>query len=203
MDYTLGYLFKVRLHNPADVELLAKDILHPTCVIYESGVIFVAEEDSLSYLDVGKVVQLNPKALKKPRLQEELCKRGLLGRDDRVSVTEMRSMLSNWIKENPPASQKSNGLISLLEGVSALAFCANEDRSILYVSQRNNPTILKVTVTCTGTVLKADVEPFITISSKACCTGLAFNKETRDILVANSQDGGGIYMIDAASEDLV
>lgn len=201
VDYTLGSLFKVRLHNPADVELLAKDILHPTCVIYESGVIFVAEEDSLSYLDVGKVVQLNPKALKKPRLQEELCKRGLLGRDDRVSVTEMRSMLSNWIKENPPASQKSNGLISLLEGVSALAFCANEDRSILYVSQRNNPTILKVTVTCTGTVLKADVEPFITISSKACCTGLAFNKETRDILVANSQDDGGIYMIDAASED--
>ena len=90
VDYTLGSLFKVRLHNPADVELLAKDIFHPTCVIYEPGVIFVAEEDCLSYLDVGKVVQLNPKALKKPRLQEELCKRGLLDQDNRVSVTEMR-----------------------------------------------------------------------------------------------------------------
>jgi len=58
----------VRLHNPADVQVLARDILNPTCVIHESGVIFVAEKDSLSYLEVGNIVKLNPKALKKPRL---------------------------------------------------------------------------------------------------------------------------------------
>ena len=52
VDYSLGSLFQVRLHNPADVQVLARDILNPTCVIYESGVIFVTQEDSLSYLDV-------------------------------------------------------------------------------------------------------------------------------------------------------
>jgi hypothetical protein len=139
VDYTLGSLFQVRLHNPADVQVLARDILNPTCVIYESGVIFVAEEDSLSYLDVGNVVKLNPKALKKPRLQEELCKRGLLGQDERVSAAQMRSMLSDWIMENPPASPKRNGLNSLLDDLSPLALCSNEDRTILFVSQRNNP----------------------------------------------------------------
>lgn len=35
VDYTLGSLFQVRLHNPADVQVLARDILNPTCVIYE------------------------------------------------------------------------------------------------------------------------------------------------------------------------
>ena len=127
VDYSLGSLFQVRLHNPADVQVLARDILNPTCVIYESGVIFVAEEDSLSYLDVGNVVKLNPKALKKPRLQEELRKRSLLGQDERVSVAEIRSMLSERIMENPPASPKSNGLISLLNHLSPLALCSNED----------------------------------------------------------------------------
>ena len=111
--------------------------------------------------------------LKKPRLQEEL----LLGQDERVSVAEMRSMLSEWIMENPPASPKSNGLISLLDDLSPLALCSNEHRTILFVSQRNSPTILKVAVSCTGTVLKAESESFITISQKACCTGLAYNKQ--------------------------
>lgn len=200
VDYSLGSLFQVRLHNPADVQVLARDILNPTCVIYESSVIFVAEEDSLSYLDVGNVVKLNPKALKKPRLQEELRKRGLLGQDERVSVAEMRSMLSEWIMENPPASPKSNGLISLLDDLSPLALCSNEHRTILFVSQRNSPTFLKVAVSCTGTVLKAESESFITILRKACCTGLAYNKETRDILVANSENDGGIYIVDTAKE---
>lgn len=196
LDYTLGSLFQVRLHNPADVQVLARDILNPTWVIYESGVIFVAEEDSLSYLDVGNVVKLDPKALKKPRLQGELCKRGLLGQDERVSVAQMRSMLSDWIMENPPASPKRNGLISLLDDLSPWTLCSNEDRTILFVSQRNSPTILEVAVSCTGTVLKADSESFITITRKACCTGLAYNKETRDILVANSENDGGIYIVD-------
>lgn len=102
--------------------------------------------------------------------------------------------------ENPPASPKSNGLISLLDDLSPLALCSNEDRTILFVSQRNSPTILKVAVSCTGTVLKAESESFITISRKACCTALAYNKETRDILVANSENDGGIYIVDTAKE---
>ena len=102
--------------------------------------------------------------------------------------------------ENPPASPKSNGLISLLDDLSPLALCSNEDRTILFVSERNSPTILKVAVSCTGTVLKAESESFITISRKACCTALAYNKETRDILVANSENDGGIYIVDTAKE---
>ena len=149
---------------------------------------------------LGNVVKLNPKALKKPRLQEELPKRGLLGQDERVSVAEMRSMPSESIMENPPASPKSNGLISLLDDLSPLALCSNEDRAILFVSQRNSPTILKVAISYTGTVLKAESESFITISRKACCAGLAYNKETRDILVANSENDGGIYIVDTAKE---
>lgn len=112
----------------------------------------------------------------------------------------MRSMLSEWIMENPPASPKSNGLISLLDDLSPLALCSNEDRTILFVSQRNSPTILKVAVSCTGTVLKAESESFITISRKEYCTGLAYNKETRDILVANSENDGGLFIVDTAKE---
>lgn len=66
VDYTLGIMFKVKLHNPADVQIIPNDIVNPTCVIYKSGVIFVAEEGCISYLDVGNAVVLNPKALRKP-----------------------------------------------------------------------------------------------------------------------------------------
>ena len=31
VDYSLGSLFQVRLHKPADVQVLARDILNPTC----------------------------------------------------------------------------------------------------------------------------------------------------------------------------
>jgi len=109
-------------------------------------------------------------------------------------------MLSYWIKENPPASPKSNELISLLDDLSPLALCSNKDRTILFISQHNSATILKVAISCTGTVLKADSESFITISQKVCCTCLAYNKETRDISAANSENDGGIYMVDTATE---
>ena len=33
-DYTFGILFKVKLHNPADVQVLAKDVANPTKVAY-------------------------------------------------------------------------------------------------------------------------------------------------------------------------
>lgn len=47
-DYTLGIVFKVKLHNPADVQILAKDISNPTCIIYKAGVIYVAENGCIS-----------------------------------------------------------------------------------------------------------------------------------------------------------
>ena len=82
----LASFIYIKLHNPADVQVLAKDVANPTCIIYKSGVIFVAEESCLSYLDVGNVVALNPKALKKPRLQTELLKRQLLQPAEKATV---------------------------------------------------------------------------------------------------------------------
>lgn len=34
----------------------------------------------------------------------------------------------------------------------------------------------------------------------ACCTGLGYSEETRDLYVADSQDEGGIYMVDTAMQ---
>ena len=191
-DYTLGILFKVKLHNPADVQILAKDISNPTSVIYKAGVIYVAEKGCLSYLDVGNVVTLNPKALKKPRLQTELLKRQLLQPGEKVTVFQMRQRLSEWIKQNAPDMSRENGLKTLVDGISPLALTADEDGDLLYVSQRDSATILKVTLTFTGAQLKGHVERFIKMPRKACCTGFAYSKESCDLYVVNSQDDGGI-----------
>ena len=53
------------------------DLSSPTCVIYKSGVFFVAEKSCSSYLDVGNIVTLNPKAMKKTRLHKEVLNRHL------------------------------------------------------------------------------------------------------------------------------
>ena len=165
-DYTFGILFKVKLHDPADVQTVAKDFSSPTCVIYKSGVVFVAEKSCLSYLDVGDVVTLNPKAMKKKRLHKEVLNHNLLQPGERATVAQMRQLLSEWIEENSPDTSRENGLKILIDEISPLALAADNDRDEIYVSQRDSIVILKVTLTFTGTKLKGDVKPFITMPER-------------------------------------
>lgn len=107
-----------------------------------------------------------------------------------------------WIEANSnQLSLRSSGLSPLIDDISSLAVCAKDDRNTLFVSQRNSSTILKVAVSCNGVVLKATLESFVTIPDKGCCTGLVYNKETKDLIVAVSQNTGGIYFVDTRSEN--
>lgn len=200
VDFTAGSVVKARLHNPVDIQVLSRSMESPTSVLYKKGVVFVAEENAVLYLDVGNVVRLNPKVLRKPQLESELQKRGLLGPGERKPVAEMRSTLIRWLKANVPQTTRDDGFQSLLDGIRPLALTSNEERSVIFVSQRNSSTILKVTVTCTGACLCGNAEPFVTLPGMACCTGLGYSEETRDLYVADSQDEGGIYMVDTTME---
>ena len=113
----------------------------------------------------------------------------------------MRQRLSEWIKENTSDTSRENGLKNLIDEISPLALTADKERDLLYVSQRDSATILKVSLIFTGAQLKGVVEPFITMTRKACNTGLAYSKESCDLYVADSQDDAGIYMIDTAVEN--
>ena len=55
VDYTVGCLFKARLHNPVELELLVDELAKPTDVTYTKGVVYVAEESAGTYVDVGGV----------------------------------------------------------------------------------------------------------------------------------------------------
>ena len=125
---------------------MAKDLSSPKCVIYKSshGVVFVAEKSCLSYLDVGNVVTLNPKAMKKTRLHKEILNRHLLQPGERATVAQMRQLLSEWIEENSPDTSRENGLKILIDEISPLALAADDDRDMIYVSQRDSIEILKV-----------------------------------------------------------
>lgn len=112
----------------------------------------------------------------------------------------MRSTLIRWLKANVPQTTRDDGFQSLLDGIRPLALTSNEERSVIFVSQRNSSTILKVTVTCTGACLCGNAEPFVTLPGMACGTGLGYSEETRDLYVADSQDEGGIYMVDTSME---
>lgn len=83
---------KARLHNPVDIQVLSRSMESPTSVLYKKGVVFVAEENAVLYLDVGNVVRLNPKVLRKPQLESELQKRGLLGPGERKPVDQHLSV---------------------------------------------------------------------------------------------------------------
>ena len=110
----------------------------------------------------------------------------------------MRQLLSEWIEENSPDISRENGLKILIDEISPLALAADDDRDVIYVSQRDSIVILKVTLTFTGPKLKGDVKPFITMPRKACCAGLVYSKESHNLFVADSQDDGETYVIDTA-----
>ena len=119
-DFTAATLVKARLHNPVDVQVLSRTVTRPTCVHYKKGVVFVAEETAVLYLDVGNVVRLNPKVLRKAQLESELQKRKLIGGGDKLTVAEMRSKLTLWLKSNTPQTKRDDGLQPLLDGISRM-----------------------------------------------------------------------------------
>ena len=108
-DYTIG------------IQILSRDNVKPTCVIYSAGVIYIAEQSCVSYVDVGNATALNPKALKKARLRAELGQRKLLRPGEKATVAEMRQHLSDWIKDNVLDVSRENGVRTLIGEISPLA----------------------------------------------------------------------------------
>lgn len=114
-------------------------------------------------------------------MQAELQNRQILQPGEKATVAQMRQLLTEWVKANISDTSRQNGLRTLVEGISPLALTADEDCDLLYASQRDSSPILKITLIFTGAQLKGSVDPFITMHRKACCTGLAFSKESRDL----------------------
>ena len=78
----------------------------------------------------------------------------------------MRQLLSEWIEENSensPDTSRESGLKILIDKISPMTLAADDDRDLIYVSQRDSIVILKVTLTFTGAKLKGDVKPFTTM----------------------------------------
>ena len=82
VDYTDGSLFKARLHNPVELELLVDELAEPTGVTYMKIVVYLAEESAVTYVDVGGIVELKPSRMRKPQLVEELSKRWVLENEE-------------------------------------------------------------------------------------------------------------------------
>ena len=55
VDYTDGCLFKARLDNPVELELLVDELAKRTGVTYTKGVVYVAEECAVTFVDAGGV----------------------------------------------------------------------------------------------------------------------------------------------------
>ena len=78
-DDSSGTLIEVRLHYPADVKVLAKQLSSPSSVTYLDGVAYVAEKaaNCISYFDLDKKVKLNISKLSCAQLVMELEKRNM------------------------------------------------------------------------------------------------------------------------------
>ena len=99
VDYTDGCLFKARLHNPVELELLVDELAQLTGVTYMKSVVHVAEKSAVTYVDVGGVVKLKPSRMeKKNQLVEELSKRGLLENGQKLTVQMKGRLYCGWMK---------------------------------------------------------------------------------------------------------
>ena len=196
VDYTVGCLFKARLHNPVELERVTDGLAKPTGVVYMKGVVYVAEEAAVTYVDVGGVVKLKPSRMRKPQLVEELNKRGLLQTGEHLTVAQMKERLASWMNENIRNAGKMSDSQVLVDGLSPMALTSDEKTEVLFLSQRNSNVILKVTVKSNGLALQAQTEEFVSLPGSACVTGLAINNETNDLCVADSSPCGGIYVVD-------
>ena len=126
VDYTDGCLFKARLHNPVELELLVDEPAKPTGVTYMKGVVYVAKESAVTYVDVGGIVELKPSRMRKPQLVEELSKRGLLENEEKLTVAQMKGRLSLWMNENVRSTRKARASEILIDGLSPMALASDE-----------------------------------------------------------------------------
>ena len=126
VDYTDGCLFKARLHNPVGLELLVDEPAKPTGVTYMKGVVYVAKESAVTYIDVGGIVKLKPSRMRKPQLVEELSKRGLLENEEKLTVAQMKGRLSLWMNENVRSTRKARASEILIDGLSPMALVSDE-----------------------------------------------------------------------------
>lgn len=53
------------------------------------------------------MVRLNPKVMHKQQLESELQKRGLLEKNEKATVADMKSRLSRWVNENIPQTTQT------------------------------------------------------------------------------------------------
>ena len=67
LDYTDGCLFKASLHNPVELERLVDELAKPTDVTHMKGVVYVAEQSAVTYVDVKGIVELKPSRMRKPQ----------------------------------------------------------------------------------------------------------------------------------------
>ena len=159
VDYTDGCLFKARLHNPVELELLVDELAQPTGVTYMKSVVYVAEKSAVTYVDVGGVVKLKPSRMEKHQLVEELSKRGLLENGAKIdSSNEGASLL--WMNENLRRTGKARNSEILIDGLSPLALVSDEKIEGLFVSQRNSSVTLKQAVKSNGLALEAKQRTF-------------------------------------------
>ena len=174
------------MHNPVKLEHV-DGLVKPTGVTYMKGVVYVAKESAVTYVDLGGVVKLKPSRMRKPQLVSERSKRGLLETGVHLAVAQMKKRLTLWINKNVRNIGKMSAAQLLINDLSPMA---------LFLSQRNSGLILKVVVMTNGLSLQAQSENFVRLPGSACVTGLAINTETNDLCVADSSPSGGIYLVD-------
>ena len=184
------------MHNPVELERVVDGLVKPTGVTYMNGVVYVAEEYAVTYVDVGGVVKLKPSRMRKPQLVAELTKRKLLETGEHLTVVQMKERLTSWINNNARNTGKTSAAQLLMDDLSSMSLVSDEKTDGLFLSQRNSSMVLKVAVTTNGLALQAQSENFVRLPGSACVTGLAINSETNDPCVADSSPSGGIYLVD-------
>ena len=141
LHYTDGCLFKASLHNPVELERLVDELAKPTDVTYMKGVVYVAEQSAVTYVDVGGIVELKPRRMRKPQLVEELSKRGLLENGEKLTAAQMKGRLPLWMNENVRSTRKARASEILIDGLSLMALVSDGKIEGLFVSQRNSRVV--------------------------------------------------------------
>lgn len=132
VDCTDGCLFKARLHNPVELELLVDELAKPTGVTYTKGVVNVAEESAGTYVDVGGVEA----ETKKTPIGGEAKQERVIGEwEKKLTVSQMKGRLSLWMNENVRSIGKARASEILIDGLSPMPLVSDEKMEGLFVSQ--------------------------------------------------------------------
>ena len=197
-------LLQVRLHVPADVNVVAKNLVDGRSLVYADGKIYISYYDAYISIFPPDGGKMKPKGMLKHELQHELENYNL---PTNGKVAELKDRLNrhlNDMEEEYHNDSVNTGHVLLSEDVKSWYIAKLSDSMLIMASDRNRK-LYTITLKSDGVVMKGEVvEAFTYPEMIHHVTSISLGKDNFIFCAGVAQDGhaGGLIKANLSTQDI-